>query len=154
MLKYLLHLTIQIKTLTITDLEMEEETGLKEDLTGSEDKILKEEIFTKVVRAGKRTYFFDVKATRKEDYYLTITESKKRLGKEGKVFYEKHKIFLYKEDFEKFTEGLKDAVSYIGNGKEGNLPPAKPTEFKQAEEKEVFTTEEFTNIEFDDLGKK
>lgn len=147
-------MTIQIKTLTITDLEMEEETGLKEDLTGSEDKILKEEIFTKVVRAGKRTYFFDVKATRKEDYYLTITESKKRLGKEGKVFYEKHKIFLYKEDFEKFTEGLKDAVTYIGNGKEGILPPAKPTEFKQAEEKEVFTTEEFTNIEFDDLGKK
>jgi len=133
---------------------MEEETGLKEDLTVSEDKILKEEIFTKVVRAGKRTYFFDVKATRKEDYYLTITESKKRLGKEGKVFYEKHKIFLYKEDFEKFTEGLKDAVSYIGNGREGSLPPAKPTEFKQAEEKEVFTTEEFTNIEFDDLGKK
>ncbi len=77
----------------------------------------KEEIFTRVVRAGKRTYFFDVKATRKEDYYLTITESKKRLGKEGKVFYEKHKIFLYKEDFEKFTEGLKETVAYIGNGK-------------------------------------
>jgi hypothetical protein len=133
---------------------MEEETGLKEDLTGSEDKIQKEEIFTKVVRAGKRTYFFDVKATRKEDYYLTITESKKRLGKEGKVFYEKHKIFLYKEDFEKFTEGLKDAVSYIGNGRESNNPPAKPIEFKQTEEKEAFTTEEFTNIEFDDLGKK
>ena len=96
---------------------MEEETGIKEDVNGSEEKNQKEEIFTKVVRAGKRTYFFDVKATRKEDYYLTITESKKRLGKEGKVFYEKHKIFLYKEDFEKFTEGLKDAVTYIGNGK-------------------------------------
>ena len=77
----------------------------------------REEYFSKKVKAGKRTYFFDVKATRKEDYYLTITESKKRLGKEGKIFYEKHKIFLYKEDFEKFTEGLKDAVTYIDNGK-------------------------------------
>ena len=97
---------------------MEEEAGIKEVINGHEEKIIKEEIFTKVVRAGKRTYFFDVKATRKDDYYLTITESKKRLGKEGKVFYEKHKIFLYKEDFEKFSEGLKDAVSYIGNGKD------------------------------------
>ncbi|MCK7532514.1 MAG: PUR family DNA/RNA-binding protein [Marinilabiliales bacterium] len=97
---------------------MEEEAGIKEVINGHEEKIQKEEIFTKVVRAGKRTYFFDVKATRKEDYYLTITESKKRLGKEGKVFYEKHKIFLYKEDFEKFAEGLKDAVTYIGNGKD------------------------------------
>jgi len=97
---------------------MEEEAGIQEVINGHDEKIIKEEIFTKVVRAGKRTYFFDVKATRKDDYYLTITESKKRLGKEGKVFYEKHKIFLYKEDFEKFSEGLKDAVAYIGNGKD------------------------------------
>jgi len=97
---------------------MEEEAGIKEVINGHDEKIIKEEIFTKVVRAGKRTYFFDVKATRKDDYYLTITESKKRLGKEGKVFYEKHKIFLYKEDFEKFSDGLKDAVTYIGNGKD------------------------------------
>jgi len=127
---------------------MEVETGTKDDLNGSEEKAQREEIFTKVVRAGKRTYFFDVKATRKEDYYLTITESKKRPGKEGKFFYEKHKIFLYKEDFEKFTEGLKDAVAYIDNGrdeikKEAPIPAP-----------ELKTTEEFTNIEFDDLGKK
>ena len=102
---------------------MEEEAGIKEVINGHEEKIIKEEIFTKVVRAGKRTYFFDVKATRKDDYYLTITESKKRLGKEGKVFYEKHKIFLYKEDFEKFTEGLKDAVTYIDNGKDESTAP-------------------------------
>ena len=154
LIKKLLHLTIQIKTLTLTDLAMEEETGKKEDLNGSEEKIQKEEIFTKVVRAGKRTYFFDVKATRKEDYYLTITESKKRLGKEGKVFYEKHKIFLYKEDFEKFTEGLEDAVTYIDNGKD-ELKASRPSsDIKLNEEKEIITTEEFTNIEFDDLGKK
>jgi hypothetical protein len=133
---------------------MEEGTGIKEDLNGNEEKYQKEEIFTKVVRAGKRTYFFDVKATRKDDYYLTITESKKRLGKEGKVFYEKHKIFLYKEDFEKFTEGLKDAVTYIGNGKDEFKTSAPISESKTIEEKETLTTEEFTNIEFDDLGKK
>ena len=133
---------------------MEEETGIKEDLKGSEEKNQKEEIFTKIVRAGKRTYFFDVKATRKEDYYLTITESKKRLGKEGKIFYEKHKIFLYKEDFEKFTLGLKDAVTYIDNGK--NYPESSDTvpEIKTEAGSESLTTEEFTNIDFDDLGKK
>ncbi|MBW4890622.1 PUR family DNA/RNA-binding protein [Mucilaginibacter sp. HMF5004] len=70
----------------------------------------REEVFSKKVRAGKRTYFFDVKATRSNDYYVTITESKKRL--EDGVFV-KHKIFLYKEDFEKFAEGLKDTVDYI-----------------------------------------
>jgi hypothetical protein len=133
---------------------MEEETGIKDEVIGSEVKNQKEEIFTKIVRAGKRTYFFDVKATRKEDYYLTITESKKRLGKEGKVFYEKHKIFLYKEDFEKFTEGLKDAVTYIGNGKEQvkNIEPVEDK--KPIDEKESLSAEEFTNIEFEDLGKK
>ncbi len=70
----------------------------------------REEVFSKKVRAGKRTYFFDVKATRSNDYYITVTESKKRL--EDGVFI-KHKIFLYKEDFEKFAEGLKDTVDYI-----------------------------------------
>ena len=70
----------------------------------------REEVYSKKVRAGKRTYFFDVKATRSNDYYVTVTESKKRL--EDGVFI-KHKIFLYKEDFEKFAEGLKDTVDYI-----------------------------------------
>ena len=131
---------------------MEEESGIKEDVNGSEDKNQKDEIFTKVVRAGKRTYFFDVKATRKEDYYLTITESKKRLGKEGKIFYEKHKIFLYKEDFEKFTDGLRDAVDYIGNGRhEGKVSGTAVV--SESEGSEAITAGEFTNIEFDDLGR-
>jgi hypothetical protein len=133
---------------------MEEEAGIQEVINGHEEKIIKEEIFTKVVRAGKRTYFFDVKATRKDDYYLTITESKKRLGKEGKVFYEKHKIFLYKEDFEKFSEGLKDAVTYIGNGKSVS-ENTEMTDFHEArDESPSIKTEEFTNVEFEDLGKK
>jgi hypothetical protein len=147
-------LTIQNKTLTLIDLEMEEEAGIKEVINGHDEKTIKEEIFTKVVRAGKRTYFFDVKATRKDDYYLTITESKKRLGKEGKVFYEKHKIFLYKEDFEKFTEGLKDAVSYIENGKDELKAPQQTSIAEIRNEKSTLTAEEFTNIEFEDLGKK
>lgn len=70
----------------------------------------KDEIFTKRVRAGKRTYFFDVKSTKSEkDFYITITESK-RVGEEE---YEKHKIFLYKEDFEKFREALDESVDYV-----------------------------------------
>ena len=133
---------------------MEEEAGIKEVINGSNEKIVKEEIYTKVVRAGKRTYFFDVKATRKEDYYLTITESKKRLGKEGKVFYEKHKIFLYKEDFEKFADGLKDVVTFIGNGKHELKTETVHSEEETKQEPVDLTAREFTNIDFEDLGKK
>jgi hypothetical protein len=133
---------------------MEDETGIKEIVSEKEEKTGKEEIFTKVVRAGKRTYFFDVKATRRDDYYLTITESKKRLGKEGKVFYEKHKIFLYKEDFEKFSEGLKDSVEYIDNNKDIPIQSAPVPEVESIPEKPEFTAGEFTNVDFDDLGRK
>ncbi|HEY5470411.1 MAG TPA: DUF3276 family protein [Bacteroidales bacterium] len=133
---------------------MEEEAGIKEVINGHEFKNVNEEIFTKVVRAGKRTYFFDVKATRKDDYYLTITESKKRLGKEGKIFYEKHKIFLYKEDFEKFIEGLKDAVAYIDNGNGILSTPVSSPIDDSSEETSTHATAEFTNVEFEDLGRK
>ncbi len=78
--------------------------------TNPKEKEYKEEIFTKRVRAGKRTYFFDVKATKSEkDYYITITESK-RVGEEE---YEKHKVFLYKEDFEKFVDALSETVDFV-----------------------------------------
>lgn len=73
----------------------------------------KEEVFSKSVRAGKRTYFFDVKATRGNDYYLTITESKKRFDDNGDFHFDKHKIFLYKEDFAKFEEGFEECINYI-----------------------------------------
>lgn len=72
----------------------------------------REEIFSERVRAGKRTYFFDVKATRSNDYYLTITESKRRYKDDG-FTYEKHKIFLYKEDFNKFVEALNNTVNHV-----------------------------------------
>jgi hypothetical protein len=74
----------------------------------------KNEIYSKVVRAGKRTYFFDVKSTKGNDLYLTLTESKKS-GDEGNEKYEKHKTFLFKEDFEKFQEGLQDVISKIAS---------------------------------------
>jgi hypothetical protein len=133
---------------------MEDEAGIKEVIAEKDERTGKEEIFSKVVRAGKRTYFFDVKATRREDFYLTITESKKRLGKEGKIFYEKHKIFLYKEDFEKFSEGLKNAVEFIDNGKDIIPQPVTVSINERVEEKPEFIAGEFTNVEFDDLGKK
>jgi len=72
----------------------------------------RQEIYSERVRAGKRTYFFDIKATRANDYYLTITESKRRFKEDG-FFYEKHKIFLYKEDFNKFVKALNDTVNHV-----------------------------------------
>ncbi|MCD7962973.1 MAG: PUR family DNA/RNA-binding protein [Rikenellaceae bacterium] len=75
------------------------------------------EVYSKTVRAGKRTYFFDVKATRNDDYFLTITESRKKIGKDGNFTYDKHKIYLYKEDFAKFAEGLNEVISYIKENK-------------------------------------
>ena len=98
----------------------------------------RDEIYSKPVRAGKRTYFFDVKATRNNDYYLTITESKKKLEKDGSQNYEKHKIFLYKEDFDKFAEGLDNAVAYIKAALNGET---------------MVETNKFDDIDFDDLSK-
>lgn len=73
----------------------------------------KEEIYSKVLRAGRRTYFFDVRATKAADYYLTVTESKKHDGQNGESYYKKHKIYLYKEDFPRFREILNDVMDYI-----------------------------------------
>ena len=72
-----------------------------------------DDIYSRPVRAGKRTYFFDVKATKNNDYYLTITESKRKVEKDGRFSYDKHTIFLYKEDFEKFAAGLQEVVQFI-----------------------------------------
>ena len=77
-----------------------------------EDNNDKAELYSQRVRAGKRTYFFDVKATRSNDYYLTITESKRKFKDEG-FSYEKHKIFLYKEDFAKFIDALQDTINHV-----------------------------------------
>lgn len=72
-----------------------------------------EQIYSKVVRAGKRTYFFDVKATRADDYFITITESRKRVNDDGSASYARHQMHLYKEDFAKFMAGLGEIVEYV-----------------------------------------
>ena len=82
------------------------------DNAGFQDKN-GDDVFSKPVRAGKRTYFFDVKATKGNDYYLTITESKRRVERDGRYVYDKHKIFLYKEDFDKFADGLQEVIGFI-----------------------------------------
>jgi hypothetical protein len=114
----------------------------------------REEIFSKSVRAGKRTYFFDVKSTKGNDYYLTITESKKRFGDDGKFFYEKHKLFLYKEDFEKFAEGLNEAVAHI----KSISPPIEPRSDDYHSPTAVVTEtpksdSSFSDVNFEDLDK-
>lgn len=115
----------------------------------------KDMVFSKAVRAGKRTYFFDVKATRNDDLYLTITESKKRFNKNGSSRYEKHKLFLYKEDFDKFEEGLEEAMAFIQskfNGQEEN--ELTPTNGSQPDEgHEPLSTQKFTDVDFEDLDK-
>lgn len=76
-----------------------------------------EEVFSKVIRAGRRTYFLDVKATRGDDYYLTITESRKKQARDGSFSFEKNKLYLYKEDFNKFVDGLDEVVNFIKTSK-------------------------------------
>jgi hypothetical protein len=87
--------------------------GEFENKSQSGERYYDEDRFSRPVKAGKRTYFFDVKSTRDDDYYLTITESKRHVDDDGRFTYEKHKIFLYKEDFAKFAEGLQECVEYI-----------------------------------------
>ncbi len=107
----------------------------------------REDIFSQAVRAGKRTYFFDVKETRNGQQYLTITESKKRFNQEdGKFFYEKHKIFLYNEDFEKFKNGLVTAIHFIETGEkpvEDTAPPVENNPIKTS-----------SDVSFEDLGSE
>jgi hypothetical protein len=102
------------------------------------------EIFSRAVRAGKRTYFFDVKATRRNDYFLTITESKKRFQKDGRFFFEKHKIFLYKEDFEKFADGFQEVIEFIKTVKSSEHIEGMVS---QGEE----SADDYTNVDFEDL---
>ena len=105
------------------------------DSAGYQDRTA-EDVYSKPVRAGKRTYFFDVKSTRgNNDYYLTITESKRRTGADGNFTYDKHKIFLYKEDFEKFAEGLSEVIDYIKNNCFGGEIPVR----------------EHSDVEFEDI---
>ncbi|MBQ6557642.1 MAG: DUF3276 family protein [Bacteroidales bacterium] len=93
-----------------------------------------EDVFSKPVRAGKRTYFFDVKSTKGgNDFFLTITESKRRNNPDGSYTYDKHKIFLYKEDFEKFREGLDEVITYIKDTCFGGTIPQRESDENSVE---------------------
>jgi len=120
----------------------------------------KEEIFSKVLRAGRRTYFFDVRSTKAGDYYLTITESKKFTNDDGSFHYKKHKIYLYKEDFVAFTDIMNEMTSYVIDEKgEEVISERHQKDYKKEYETEVVTegvTEtvsagSFTDISFDDI---
>lgn len=115
----------------------------------------RDDLFSKAVRAGKRTYFFDVKSTKGNDLYLTITESKRRFSDDGNFQYEKHKLFLYKEDFDKFAEGLQETIDRIraiqaSNGfddSDNHISEQHQAE-NSSEQEEV---KEFTDVSFDEL---
>ncbi len=117
----------------------------------------REELYSVRVRAGKRTYFFDVKETRGKDLYMTITESKRNFDNDGNVHYQKHKLFLYREDFEKFEDGFIDATDKIKELMATGNYRDPIAERKENEVKEESTKEETTEasnedeVEFDDL---
>lgn len=122
-----------------------------------------EEIFSKALRAGRRTYFFDVRATKAGDYYLTITESKKFSQDSGENEYKKHKIYLYKEDFEAFRASLNEATDFILREKgtevisERHIKDFKkpsydaPDEGREKKTESDALTSRFTDIEFEDI---
>ena len=115
----------------------------------SYDRNDRNEIFSKSVRAGKRTYFFDVKTTKSDEMFLTITESKRRFDNEtGKFFFQKNKLFLYGEDFEKFTKGLSDVISFIHTGIKPE--PEDDEQYYDSEDVKNFKSE-FTDVDFDEL---
>ncbi len=113
----------------------------------------REDVYSKVVRAGKRTYFFDVRSTRGNDLFLTITESKKHTNEDGSASYEKHKIFLYKEDFEKFMEGLTHTLDELERLREAG-PASQATDGSQEGNGSASDgPSNFSDLDFDDLGK-
>jgi len=123
----------------------------------------KEEIFSKVMRAGRRTYFFDVRSTKAGDYYLTITESKKFTNDDGSYHYKKHKIYLYKEDFSEFKDNVNEMIQYIIDEKgEEVISERHQKDFKReesegtpadsvAETNDDSDTSNFTDVDFDDI---
>jgi hypothetical protein len=122
------------------------------------ERVEQEEIFSQVLRAGRRTYFFDVRSTKADDYYLTITESKKFTHDDGSFHYQKHKIYLYKEDFSEFNDMLKAATDYIVNEKgqevisERHQKDYKKDEVATEETStQEATAESFTDVSFDDI---
>ncbi|BCY28820.1 PUR family DNA/RNA-binding protein [Flavobacterium okayamense] len=118
------------------------------------DMLEKEEIFSKVLRAGRRTYFFDVRSTKADDYYITITESKKFTEEDGSYHFKKHKIYLYKEDFAAFQEILNEMTDFVVSQKgEEVISERHQKDYKRESysNEETTSTESFTDISFDDI---
>ena len=120
------------------------------------DLMDQEEIHSKVLRAGRRTYFFDVRSTKAGDYYLTITESKKFTHDDGSFHYKKHKIYLYKEDFDAFRESVEEMMDFIINEKGSEVISERhQKDFKKEDDVETEvkepTTGSFTDVDFDDI---
>lgn len=128
-------------------------------MSESENRSNRDVVFSKRIKAGKRVYFFDVKSTRGNDLYLTITESKRRPGEsDDRPIFEKHKLFVYREDFDKFSDGFHEALDYIRqNPTERMLNPTPSHTMNgmnhEATEEEKEEKSNFTDISFDDLGK-
>jgi len=123
---------------------------------GQKDTMDQEEIYSKVLRAGRRTYFFDVRSTKAGDYYLTITESKKFTHDDGSFHYKKHKIYLYKEDFSAFREIMEEMMDYIIDEKGTEVISERhQKDFKKEEsnfsENGSATDNNFTDVSFDDI---
>ena len=115
-----------------------------------------EEIFSKRVRAGRRTYFFDVRSTKAGDYYMTLTESKRDFNEDGSPFYKKHKIYLYKEDFANFKEAFVEVSDFIIKEKGEEIISDKKFDKSKKEipsEKKEESSTDFTEVDFDDLGQ-
>jgi len=115
-----------------------------------------EEIFSKRVRAGRRTYFFDVRSTKAGDYYMTLTESKRDFNEDGSPFYKKHKIYLYKEDFTNFKEAFSEVSDFIIKEKGEEIISHKKFNTSEKENptaKKEDSSKDFTEVEFDDLGE-
>ncbi|AWM14774.1 PUR family DNA/RNA-binding protein [Flavobacterium sp. NRK F10] len=116
-----------------------------------------EDIFSKVLRAGRRTYFFDVRATKADDYYITITESKKFTEEDGSYHFKKHKIYLYKEDFAAFRDILDEMTSFVIDKKgeevisERHQKDFKRDSFSNETTEESVSAKSFTNVDFDDI---
>ena len=114
-----------------------------------------EEINSKVLRAGRRTYFFDVRETKASDYYLTITESKKFTNEDGSYYYKKHKIYLYKEDFNEFKAILGEMMDFIVQERGDEVISERHQKNYVGEEKNSYATskvpEKFTDLDFDDI---
>src|SRR5688572_25433609 len=126
---------------------------------GDQFTMEQEEIFSKVMRAGRRTYFFDVRSTKAGDFYLTVTESKKFTNDDGSFHYKKHKIYLYKEDFTEFNSILNEMTDYIINEKGDEVISERhQKDFKKEYDTDTVetsvdgsSTEKFTDVDFDDI---